>query len=207
MRLVSYDAGSGRRLGVLDGSKIVDPAASLGCHDDRGAWFSDVASFIASGAEGRAMAEAARDGASVALEDVRLLAPMLPTTILATGSNYKAHNDEKANTPTSGKHPEFFVLTSDSVVGPDDPIVCDPRLTEKLDVETELAIVVGTPGRHIPTERALEHVFGYTILNDVTARDLQVRTTPRGSRGMNSAAERRSIRALRSGRASSRQTR
>lgn len=180
MRLVSYDAGSGRRLGVLDGSKIVDPAASLGCDDDRGAWFSDVASFIASGPEGRAMAEAAGEGASVALEDVRLLAPMLPTTILATGSNYKAHNDEKANTPTSGKHPEFFVLTSDSVIGPDEPIVCDPRLTEKLDVETELAIVVGTPGRHIPTERALEHVFGYTILNDVTARDLQVRTTSEG---------------------------
>jgi 2-keto-4-pentenoate hydratase/2-oxohepta-3-ene-1,7-dioic acid hydratase in catechol pathway len=58
--------------------------------------------------------------------------------------------------------------------------VFDPLLSKKLDCEVELAIVIGKPGRHIPVERALEHVFGYTIVNDVTARDRQVRRTPEG---------------------------
>jgi 2-keto-4-pentenoate hydratase/2-oxohepta-3-ene-1,7-dioic acid hydratase in catechol pathway len=65
--------------------------------------------------------------------------------------------------------------TADSVVGPEDPIVYDETLTRKLDCETELAIVIGRSGRHIPKDQALKHVFGYTIVNDVTARDRQVR--------------------------------
>jgi 2-keto-4-pentenoate hydratase/2-oxohepta-3-ene-1,7-dioic acid hydratase in catechol pathway len=62
----------------------------------------------------------------------------------------------------------------------DEPIVFDPLLSKKLDCEVELAIVIGKAGRHIPVERALDHVFGYTIVNDVTARDRQVRLTPEG---------------------------
>jgi 2-keto-4-pentenoate hydratase/2-oxohepta-3-ene-1,7-dioic acid hydratase in catechol pathway len=58
--------------------------------------------------------------------------------------------------------------------------VFDPQLTEKLDAETELAIVIGKPGRHIPAAEALDHVFGYTIVNDLTARDRQVRRSPEG---------------------------
>ena len=100
---------------------------------------------------------------------------MLPSTILCAGSNYREHNDEKAGAPMSGKEPEFFIKTSDSVVGPGEGIRYDEMLTRKLDCETELAIVIGKAGRHIPVERALEHVFGYTIANDVTARDRQVR--------------------------------
>jgi 2-keto-4-pentenoate hydratase/2-oxohepta-3-ene-1,7-dioic acid hydratase in catechol pathway len=65
--------------------------------------------------------------------------------------------------------------TADSVVGPEEPIVYDEKLTRKLDCETELAIVIGSSGRHIPKDQALKHVFGYTIVNDVTARDRQVR--------------------------------
>ena len=104
-----------------------------------------------------------------------------PSTILCSGSNYHDHNAEKANTPISGKEPEFFVKTADCVVGPDEPIVFDPLMSKKLDCEVELAIVIGKPGRHIPVERALEHVFGYTIVNDVTARDRQVRKKPDGT--------------------------
>ncbi len=115
------------------------------------------------------------------LSAVTLLAPIRPSTILCSGSNYRAHNQEKANTPISGKEPEFFVKTSDCVIGPNQAIVYDPRLTRKLDCETELAIVIGRPGRHIPVESALDHVFGYTIVNDVTARDRQVRTAANGS--------------------------
>jgi 2-keto-4-pentenoate hydratase/2-oxohepta-3-ene-1,7-dioic acid hydratase in catechol pathway len=108
-------------------------------------------------------------------DSVKLAPPVLPSTILCAGSNYREHNDEKAGSPTSGKEPEFFLKTADSVVGPEEPIVYDEKLTRKLDCETELAIVIGASGRHIPKDQALEHVFGYTIVNDVTARDRQVR--------------------------------
>ena len=106
---------------------------------------------------------------------------MRPSTLLCSGSNYRDHNEEKANTPISGKEPEFFVKTADCVVGPGEPIVYDPRFTKKLDCETELAIVIGKPGpASSRPHRALDHVFGYTIVNDVTARDRQVRRTPEG---------------------------
>ena len=88
---------------------------------------------------------------------------------------------EKLNTPISGKEPEFFIKTADCVVGPDQPIVYDAEMSKKIDCETELAVVIGKPGRHIPLAAALDHVFGYTIVNDVTARDRQVRKSPEGS--------------------------
>ena len=115
------------------------------------------------------------------LDQIQLLAPIIPSTILCSGSNYHSHNKEKANAPLSGKEPEFFVKTGDCVVGPNEGIVWDKILTNKLDSETELAIVIGKPGRHIPINSALDHVFGYTIVNDVTARDRQVRFKPDGS--------------------------
>jgi 2-keto-4-pentenoate hydratase/2-oxohepta-3-ene-1,7-dioic acid hydratase in catechol pathway len=100
--------------------------------------------------------------------------------VLCAGSNYRAHNAEKKGSPTSGKEPEFFIKTGDGVIGPNDQIIHDPVLTKKLDCETELAIVIGKPGRHIAVENALDHVFGYTVANDVTARDRQVRTNEQG---------------------------
>jgi 2-keto-4-pentenoate hydratase/2-oxohepta-3-ene-1,7-dioic acid hydratase in catechol pathway len=92
-----------------------------------------------------------------------------------------SHNRDKLNTPISGKEPEFFIKTADCVVGPNEPIVYDAKMSKKIDMETELAIVIGKPGRHIPLISALDHVFGYTVVNDVTARDRQVRTSPDGS--------------------------
>jgi len=106
--------------------------------------------------------------------------PINPSTVLCAGSNYRAHNAEKKSSPTSGTEPEFFVKTGDCVIGPNDQIIHDPLLTKKLDCETELAIVIGKPGRHIAVENALDHVFGYTVANDVTARDRQVRTNDQG---------------------------
>ena len=67
------------------------------------------------------------------------------------------------------------------MIGPGDNIVWDPAVTQKLDYETELAIVIGKSGRHIPEAKAAEHIFGYTIMNDVTARDRQVKMRPDGS--------------------------
>ena len=164
------DAGR-ERLGFIVGADVVDAPAQ----------FADMKAFIQSGPEGLRLA---RDHVAKAprrpLSSVKLAPPIRPATMLCSGSNYRDHNKEKANTPISGKEPEFFVKTADCVIGHDERIVYDEKLTKKLDAETELAVVIGKPGRHIPVERALEHVFGYTIVNDVTARDRQVRRNEQG---------------------------
>ena len=187
MRLVTFVEAGAERLGFLVGDTVVDPLRAFGERSgDARALFADAAAFIRSGDKGIAAARAMlADPPRQALlprSGVTLTAPLRPSTILCSGSNYHDHNAEKANTPISGKEPEFFVKTADCVVGPDEPIAFDdPALTRKLDCEIELAIVIGKPGRHIPVERALDHVFGYTIVNDVTARDRQVRTPAEGT--------------------------
>lgn len=177
MRLVTFVRDNVERVGLLDNGFVVDAAAALG--NDEKAYFSDMMAFIRSGKPGLAAArralEAAPSSERFREADVQLLAPIMPSTILCSGSNYHDHNAEKLNTGISGKEPEFFIKTSDCVVGPEAGIVYDPALSTKIDCETELAVVIGKPGRHIPVERALDHVFGYTIVNDVTARDRQVR--------------------------------
>ncbi len=177
MKIATYLDADTRRLALIDGADLIDPIAAGGDP----ALFADTIAFIRGGdaaltAALRLIATAPRRP----LAGVRLAAPMIPTTILCSGSNYRAHNAEKANTPLSGKEPEFFVKTGDCVVGPDDPIVHDPIMTRKLDCETELAVVIGKPGRHIAVAEAPAHIFGYTIVNDVTARDRQVRRTAEG---------------------------
>jgi len=180
MKLVSYVKAGEERFGLLSGDLVVDALAASGNR----ALFADALTFIKSGAAGLAAARALLanppKSACVALKDVVLAAPHRPATILCSGSNYKDHNAEKANTPISGKEPEFFVKTADCVVGPEEPIAFDQRFSRKIDCEVELAIVIGKSGRFIPADRAMEHVFGYTIVNDVTARDRQVRRTPEG---------------------------
>ena len=170
MKLCRYQTPSGPRLGFLDDNQIVaapnDPL------------FADTLAFIRGGRKALKLAAAAlknRRAKRTPLSRVKLLAPLLPSTILCSGSNYIDHNAEKSNTPISGKEPEFFVKTADCVIGPGEPIIHDERLSRKIDCETELAVVIGKPGRYIPEEKALDHVFGYTIVNDVTARDRQVR--------------------------------
>jgi 2-keto-4-pentenoate hydratase/2-oxohepta-3-ene-1,7-dioic acid hydratase in catechol pathway len=180
MKLVNYLKAGEVRLGLLAGDTIVDPLLATG---DR-ALFADTLSFIKSGAAALSAAKAVLanppKSACMPVKSVVLAAPLRPATILCSGSNYRDHNAEKANTPISGKEPEFFVKTADCVVGPEEPIAFDARFSKKIDCEVELAIVIGKAGRFIPVERALEHVFGYTIVNDVTARDRQVRRTPEG---------------------------
>ena len=180
MKLVAFVKSGEERLGLLSGDSVVDPLLAQGSRDV----FASALAFIKSGEAGTKAAKAILANppkAAVApLKDVTLAAPIRPATILCSGSNYRDHNAEKANTPISGKEPEFFVKTADCVVGPNEPIAFDERFSKKIDCETELAIVIGKPGRFIEASRALEHVFGYTIVNDVTARDRQVRRTPEG---------------------------
>lgn len=180
MRIVGFWRDQELRLGFQIGDQILDPSlADADLRPNERGVFRDAISFIESGERGRRMyerlilppkAEALRP-----LNSVKLGPPLRPTTILCAGSNYAEHNAEKAGAPLSGKEPEFFLKTADSVIGDGDSIQYDGEPTKKLDCETELAVIIGKPGRHITREKALEHVFGYTIANDVTARDRQVR--------------------------------
>lgn len=182
MKLISFWRDQEIRLGFhLDGEILEPGLAGPLLQPGEDAMIRDAIAFIQSGEAGRRLAsrliEKRPASAIHASGSVKLAAPLRPSTILCAGSNYRDHNEEKAGAPMSGKEPEFFIKTSDCVVGPDEPIQYDTALTRKLDCETELAIVMGKAGRHIPRDRALDHVFGYTIVNDVTARDRQVRTT------------------------------
>jgi 2-keto-4-pentenoate hydratase/2-oxohepta-3-ene-1,7-dioic acid hydratase in catechol pathway len=191
MKLVRYDRNGAVRLGALDDGHVVDllDACPVGTDTAILAALSDMARLIASGAEGlktvrAALANSRKSGAGrTPAEKVKLAAPLIPSLILCSGENYWDHREEKPE--VTRKDPEFFTKTALGVIGPGDDIVRDERVTKKLDYETELAIVIGKPGRHIPEARALEHVFGYTIVNDVTARDRQVTLRPDGSSAYN----------------------
>jgi 2-keto-4-pentenoate hydratase/2-oxohepta-3-ene-1,7-dioic acid hydratase in catechol pathway len=112
-------------------------------------------------------------GARYPLADVRLLAPVLPSKVVAIGKNYAAHAREMGGEPPA--EPVIFLKPSTSVSGPGDPIVRPVKLSDRVDYEGELAVVIGRPCRDVPTERAAEYIFGYACANDVTARDLQGR--------------------------------
>ena len=181
MKLVSFVVSGEERLGFLAGDAVVDPIRAGG--DPK--LFGSASAFIKASDAGRKAAAAMLanppSAARLARKDVTLTAPIRPSTLLFSGSNYHDHNAEKANAPISGKEPEFFVKPTDCVIGPNEPLLHDPAISKKIDCETELAIVIGKPGRHIAVERALDHVFGYTIVNDVTARDRQVRKSAEGT--------------------------
>ena len=105
------------------------------------------------------------------LEDVRLLAPVLPRSkVVAIGKNYAAHAAEMGGEPPTV--PLMFLKPNTSVVGPGDPIFYPPQ-TQNLHYEGELAVVIGRICRDVPAEQATDVIHGYTIANDVTARDLQ----------------------------------
>lgn len=110
-------------------------------------------------------------GERVSLADVALLAPVIPRSkIVAVGRNYRAHAAELGNDVPSA--PMLFFKPNTAVIGPGDAIVRLPA-SEQIDFEGELAVVIGRVAKDVPEEKALEYVFGYTIGNDVTARDLQ----------------------------------
>lgn len=110
------------------------------------------------------------------LEDVKLLAPVIPRSkIIGIGKNYLEHVEEMQDV-TGGdapKEPLLFLKPNTSVIGPDDAIV-RPSISERVEFEGELAVVIGAVAKEIPEERALEVVYGFTCANDVSARDLQI---------------------------------
>ena len=114
-----------------------------------------------------------RDTGSV-VQVEKILAPLEPRDIICVGLNYRQHAAETgAEIPS---HPVMFMKNSGAVQHPGDPILLPRTLrSDRVDYEAELAVVIGRGGRNVPAGRAMEHVWGYTIVNDVTARDVQMR--------------------------------
>ncbi len=112
-----------------------------------------------------------KTGAVTQLSDVRLLAPVIPRSkVVCIGKNYADHAAEMASEVPS--EPIIFLKPNTSVIGPNDTIVW-PAMSERVDHEAELAIVIGRICKDVPRERVNDVIFGYTVANDVTARDLQ----------------------------------
>jgi 2-keto-4-pentenoate hydratase/2-oxohepta-3-ene-1,7-dioic acid hydratase in catechol pathway len=112
------------------------------------------------------------------LAEVRLLAPVLPSKVVAVGKNYAEHVREMRELYASGDlpaEPVLFLKPSTSVIGQGGTIAYPVKITERVDYEGELAVIIGRLCRKVPRERAADVIFGYTCANDVTARDLQAR--------------------------------
>ena len=115
------------------------------------------------------------------LAEVRLTAPIPRPgkNVFCVGRNYLDHVAEgyraRGAETKLPEAPQFFTKPPTAVIGPDEPFELDETVSRKMDYEVELALIIGTAGRDIPAERAWDHIFGFTILNDITARDLQRR--------------------------------
>lgn len=120
--------------------------------------------------EGSPYGEFLRSEADTPLADVRLLAPVQPSKIIGVGRNYVAHaREHEVEVP---EQPLLFFKPPSSLIGPDEPILLPPQST-RVEHEAELAVVIGRRGRSITIREAEDYILGYTIANDVTARDLQ----------------------------------
>ncbi|MNO78479.1 Ureidoglycolate lyase [compost metagenome] len=169
MKLARYSHNGRTSLGKVEGQYLIDLSEVL----PSGA--RDVADIIASpDALQAARTLPAHAGNRLPLAEVYLTAPILrPSKFLALGMNYKDHEEEarKAGVPIPASQVWFSKQVS-CINGPFDDVHY-PSVCEMLDYEAELGVVIGKPGRHISEEQALEHVAGYFVANDVSARDWQ----------------------------------
>jgi 2-keto-4-pentenoate hydratase/2-oxohepta-3-ene-1,7-dioic acid hydratase in catechol pathway len=167
VRLATYLAGARPTLGVeVEGGWAAAGDLLAGAP-------ASMADLIAAGPDGleRLRAAVADRTVTVTGGPPRLLAPVQPGKIVAIGRNYREHAAEEGVDPPAA--PLIFAKLPSSVVGPGDEIRWDPGLTAQVDYEAELGVVIGRRARRVALEAALDHVFGYTCLNDVSARDLQ----------------------------------
>jgi 2-keto-4-pentenoate hydratase/2-oxohepta-3-ene-1,7-dioic acid hydratase in catechol pathway len=111
------------------------------------------------------------------LGDVTLRAPIVPKKFFHTAGNFREHEEESKRVEWSHEIAPWIVFFQnvDAIVGPDEPVVYPEHLTEELDYELELAVVVGKPGKWFSPEEAADYIGGYVIFNDITARDIQRR--------------------------------
>jgi len=132
---------------------------------------------------GDAVAQAqAASGRELALSDVTLRAPIAPKKFFHTAGNFREHEEESKQVDWSHKIAPWIVFFQnvDAIVGPDEPVVYPDHLTSELDYELELAVVIARAGRDFGPEEARDYIGGYTIFNDITARDIQRREMESG---------------------------
>jgi 2-keto-4-pentenoate hydratase/2-oxohepta-3-ene-1,7-dioic acid hydratase in catechol pathway len=155
MKLVAYDGG---KAGRVDGDEIVRlDVPDLRTYFERG------------GADDL--------DERTPFADVDLEAPIVPKKFFHTAGNFREHEEESKRVGWAHEIAPWIVFFQnvDAIVGPDEPVVYPEHLTEELDYELELAVVIGKPGKWFPPEEAAEHIAGYVIFNDITARDIQRR--------------------------------
>jgi 2-keto-4-pentenoate hydratase/2-oxohepta-3-ene-1,7-dioic acid hydratase in catechol pathway len=190
VRIASFRAADGSiRLGVARNGELVDlsrAATMLNAPEAREApeLLRDMLALIAAGPQALErigqLASAAPEDAALTLSAAQLLAPIPrpAKNILCVGRNYAEHAAESLRAsgeqaPVGQRRPNIFTKAVTTITGPFDDIPLDATLTQKLDWEVELGVIIGQGGRRIRREDALRHVFGYTIVNDLSARDLQ----------------------------------
>ena len=169
MRLVTFEVGEGARLGALKDGRVIDLAEASG-----GRLPGDMLAFLQQGEATMELAREAVQGAGngVLLSEVTLLAPVpSPPKDVGIGLNYMDHCLENDLEPP--ERPVIFAKFSTAVIGPGEAIRWSPALTRKVDYEVELAVIMGRAARRVPAAEALSYVAGYTVGNDVSARDLQ----------------------------------
>ena len=165
MKLVTFLKNGVPTLGRVEGAELVDLSVAGVPQDMIGLLSADAAVRATAGAV---------SGPQMSLADVELCAPILrPPKILAVGLNYRDHIEETGlETP---KVPLIFNKQSTAATGPNAPIHL-PRVSDKLDYEGELGVVIGRRCRHVPRDRAHEVIAGYAVCNDVSVRDWQMRS-------------------------------
>ncbi len=185
LRLVSYTEGSGApRLGfVRVDRQVVDVAlAAQQTKLDLGFDGTSMLALIKAGAEGLAKVRelaAAGIGTGAKLDGVKLLPPLpkLTRNITCVGWNYVEHFEESQAFRTAAQkmpeHPVFFTKGTNTLNGPFEPIPYDATLSQEIDWEVELGAIIGKRGKNISEAEAPGYIFGYTVLNDTSARDLQ----------------------------------
>lgn len=171
MQLVRYERGGEGRAGVWVGDKVFDAADLAGVP-------SDMVALIAAGAGAlTALEKAAREPgiAGQPIDAVKLLSPIeRPGKFICMGLNYAEHVKEGGREVPA--FPTLFLRVQTSLLPPDGEIVV-PKVSEKLDYEAELLVVIGKTARNVSEDAALDHVFGYSVFNDGSVRDYQKRTT------------------------------
>ena len=183
MKLATFSplpSGNPRPGLVLDGKRIVDIPAALGAAEDTATMLGIVRAGASMLDRLRAL-EAKSPVATIALADVKLHAPIPRPVknVFCVGWNYLEHFDEGAKKLQDNrelpKYPVFFSKATTAVTGPFDSVPFDASISTSLDWEVELGVVIGTGGKNIGEGDAMRHVFGYTVVNDVSWRDLQRR--------------------------------
>jgi 2-keto-4-pentenoate hydratase/2-oxohepta-3-ene-1,7-dioic acid hydratase in catechol pathway len=187
MHFVTFDHNGSVKLGALTGDGgVLDLQRAA---TDRSAIFGDLIALIKAGDSGidavKHLLAQAQGGsfndAVYRLSDVTLMAPIPRPlkNVFCVGRNYVDHVNEgyraRGTDTKLPEYPQFFTKPPTSVIAHGAPIPGHVGVTEKLDYEVELGLIIGKGGRDIPADKAFDHIFGYTIINDVTGRDLQRR--------------------------------